>query len=103
MRGPLAPLRLALVPVFGPAMGLLVATTAFVVLARADFRDPLLNGNFEPSLRLGGVVKVRQRDARQLAADGALDRPEFRLLVRRNERERLARGLRPAGAPDRWM
>ena len=66
---------------------------------RAVRRQALRDGYFE--LRdLCGVVEVGQRDARQRAAHGALDRLEVVLLVARNEGERLAHGLRALAGAD---
>jgi len=51
-----------------------LATPAVFGLARADLGDALLDRNLELCRRLRGVVEVRHRDARQLAANRALDR-----------------------------
>src|SRR5947207_543773 len=50
--------------------------------------------------RLGGVVKVGHRHARQRPADEALDRFEAGRLVGRNEGERFARHAGAAGPAD---
>ena len=68
------------------------------MLARAVLGDSLRGRDFEPRLRPGRVVEVRQRDGRQLAADRALDRRQFASFFRRDERKRFARGFRASGA-----
>src|SRR5207302_7631642 len=73
---------------------------ALLGLASADLRDALRVRNLERPGRAGLVVEVWQRDARQRTADRALDGAPVALLLRRDERECLARHLRAAGPAD---
>src|SRR5262245_18203863 len=72
-------------------------------LARADLRDALRARDFEALRRASFVVEVRDRHARQAAADRALDPAEISFLFGRHQRERRPRHLgarRPADAVD---
>src|ERR1043166_6434834 len=62
-------------------------------LARPMRGETLSDRNLEPPGDFRGVIEVRQRDAQQWFADRALDHAELGLLLRRHERERLARHL----------
>jgi hypothetical protein len=66
--------------------------------ARAVLGNSLRRRNFEPRLRPGRVVEIRERDGGQFAADRAFDRRQLATFFRRDERKRLARGLRAPGA-----
>src|SRR5512141_2337709 len=77
-----------------PSFGLLFRALSLLRLTRADRRDALGDRDLEALGRPRRVIELRHRDARQALADRALDLPEIRLLVGRDERERVALQLR---------
>src|SRR5512141_770862 len=85
------------------AVRLLLGALALLGLAGADRGDALGDGDLEALDRARRVVEVGDGDAREALADRALDLAEVRLLVGRDERERVALQLgarRAAGAVD---
>src|SRR5258708_38822726 len=67
---------------------------------RAEGGDALRLRNLESSRRLGGVVEVGKRDARQGLADGTVDRAQVVLFVSGHEGEGFAGHFGARGSPD---
>src|SRR5436309_4076574 len=83
-----------------PPLGIDPRACPLVPLSRPDGGDPLAHRHLQSLGRPLRVIEARQRDARQLLADGPLDRPQLAFLLGCDEGERVASHLRPRGSPD---
>ena len=82
------------------AVGLRAGARPLVGLPRADGRDALLERNLEALGRARRVVELGNRHAGKALSDRALDLAEIAFLVRRDEREGVARHLGAGRAAD---